>query len=91
MWNIRGIRKGEKCLTVKNLIPANKIDFLGLIILKQNTGTPYVVEQKECGVVMISPFVSLLRAKPVRVVLSLFGTPPNLWSQILILELGGFC
>lgn len=34
MWNVRGLGKGEKCLTVKNLIRANKINFMGLIETK---------------------------------------------------------
>lgn len=34
LWNIRGLGKGEKCLTVRNLFAKNKVDFLGLIETK---------------------------------------------------------
>lgn len=34
LWNIRGIGKGEKCTTIRNLVVENKINFLGLVETK---------------------------------------------------------
>lgn len=34
VWNVRGLGKGEKCMTIRNLVAKNRINFLGLIETK---------------------------------------------------------
>ena len=33
-WNIRGLRKGEKTISIRRLVEKNKVSFLGLVETK---------------------------------------------------------
>lgn len=33
-WNVRGVGKGEKCISIRNLVKRNKISLLGMVETK---------------------------------------------------------
>lgn len=51
-WNVRGLGRGERCISIRKLIHRRKLSLVGL--WKQNMGDLLIVEFEECGVMTSS-------------------------------------